>query len=62
MDTSLLFEQLEWAFDQDALNAEGGYTEKIHAILKEALENAFDQGIDAGQPKGYGTQGSKDCY
>ncbi len=52
MDTSLLFEQLKWAFDQDALNAEGGYSEKIHAILQEALENAFEQGNDNGFQNG----------
>ena len=56
MDTSILFEQLEWAFN----TLDPTETAKVRAILLEALEEAWDEGqeygyqngIDAAQPIG----------
>lgn len=47
MDSSLLFEQLEWAFNQDFVG-ENGFSNKIHTILREALENAQELGFEQG--------------
>ncbi len=51
MDTSLLYEQLVWAFRSDindGLSAEAQRDmDKIHAILHDALNDAYEMGTRA---------------
>ena len=53
MDTSVLYEQLVWAFGSeinDGLSVEArNEMDKIHAILKEALQDAYDDGYEEGR-------------
>lgn len=52
MDTSILFNQLTWAFKQHIIDGRSAESQqdaqKIHHILKEALENAYDNGCNDG--------------
>ncbi len=56
MDTSILFEQLTWALNQEILDGKSVEyqqdAQKIHSILKEALEGAYENGHSDGYEEG----------
>lgn len=53
MNSSILYEQLRWALKQEIVDGKSAEAQKeavkIREILKEALDNEYDNGLDDGE-------------